>query len=187
MPLKSLLLADNSCCCDRRRENCFVEQENQAGLRRWAAATSTPMWIDGRLARRASLYSRPTGCWRYCRRPGHWSSRKNGTTLIDEGWSGLVGSKRATCCLRQINRSDPPIQAAFWQTRSQDPVRLEVFQQAIHAYRRAKWGTVLQNTALSVNIREASSIFSCAPFLTVRGRLVFETQPHMPVHLGFYG
>src|SRR5690606_27058033 len=67
--------------------------------------------------------------------------------------------------------------------RSPDPVRLEVFNR-LFMHIAEQMGTVLQNTALSVNIRERLD-FSCALF-DADGRLV-SNAPHMPVHLGSMG
>jgi 5-oxoprolinase (ATP-hydrolysing) len=66
---------------------------------------------------------------------------------------------------------------------SPDPVRLEVFNR-LFMHIAEQMGTVLQNTALSVNIRERLD-FSCALF-DDQGRLV-SNAPHMPVHLGSMG
>ena len=64
-----------------------------------------------------------------------------------------------------------------------DPIRLEVFNR-LFMHIAEQMGVVLQNTAVSVNIRERLD-FSCALFDT-RGRLV-SNAPHMPVHLGSMG
>jgi N-methylhydantoinase B/oxoprolinase/acetone carboxylase alpha subunit len=64
-----------------------------------------------------------------------------------------------------------------------DPVRLEVFNR-LFMHIAEQMGAVLQNTALSVNIRERLD-FSCALF-DAEGRLV-SNAPHMPVHLGSMG
>ena len=64
-----------------------------------------------------------------------------------------------------------------------DPVRLEVFNR-LFMHIAEQMGTVLQSTALSVNIRERLD-FSCALF-DAQGRLI-SNAPHMPVHLGSMG
>ena len=64
-----------------------------------------------------------------------------------------------------------------------DPVALEVFANLFMAIAE-DMGTVLQNTATSVNIKERLD-FSCAIF-DAEGGLV-ANAPHMPVHLGSMG
>ena len=105
----------------------------------------------------------------------------NGTTVVDVGWTATVNdyghlllerrSKPFTQYRRDIN-SDKP-----------DPVRLEVFNR-LFMHIAEQMGVVLQNTAISVNIRERLD-FSCALF-DAQGRLV-SNAPHMPVHLGSMG
>lgn len=104
----------------------------------------------------------------------------NSTTVIDPGWSGQVDqhgqlilkSESRAKCDTDIQSSDTP-----------DPVRLEVFNQ-LFMHIAEQMGVVLQNTALSVNVRERLD-FSCALF-DAKGRLV-SNAPHMPVHLGSMG
>ena len=64
-----------------------------------------------------------------------------------------------------------------------DPIRLALFN-AVFMSVAEEMGTVLQNTALSVNIRERLD-FSCALFDT-HGSLI-ANAPHVPVHLGAMG
>ena len=61
-----------------------------------------------------------------------------------------------------------------------DPVRLEIFNN-LYQFIAEQMGIVLQNTALSVNIKERLD-FSCAIFDSC-GYLV-ANAPHIPVHLG---
>ena len=108
----------------------------------------------------------------------------NGTTVIDDGWQGSV-SERGHLLLER-NRKEPARQAHREEQRAAsrpDPVRLEVFNR-LFMHIAEQMGTVLQNTALSVNIRERLD-FSCALF-DADGRLV-SNAPHMPVHLGSMG
>ena len=106
-------------------------------------------------------------------------SEANGTTVIDAGWSGSVNDKghllleqRGTAAATSVQNEITP-----------DPVRLEVFNR-LFMHIAEQMGTVLQHTALSVNIRERLD-FSCALF-DAEGRLV-SNAPHMPVHLGSMG
>ncbi|OIQ77352.1 acetophenone carboxylase delta subunit [mine drainage metagenome] len=64
-----------------------------------------------------------------------------------------------------------------------DPVRLEVFNNLFMNIAE-QMGAQLQNTAMSVNIKERLD-FSCAVF-DAEGRLI-ANAPHMPVHLGSMG
>lgn len=105
----------------------------------------------------------------------------NGTTVIDEGWRGRVNQWGHLL----LERTDAEVTAAVAANTGNkpDPVRLEVFNR-LFMHIAEQMGTVLQNTALSVNIRERLD-FSCALF-DAHGRLV-SNAPHMPVHLGSMG
>jgi 5-oxoprolinase (ATP-hydrolysing) len=105
----------------------------------------------------------------------------NGTTVIDAGWSGTINRVGHLLIERQLSAAtatDPGNALA-----SPDPVRLEVFNR-LFMHIAEQMGTVLQSTALSINIRERLD-FSCALF-DAQGRLV-SNAPHMPVHLGSMG
>jgi 5-oxoprolinase (ATP-hydrolysing) len=107
----------------------------------------------------------------------------NGTTVVDDGWQGRVNERghlilqhtRQTIGAGDVEGDNAPSRP--------DPVRLEVFNR-LFMHIAEQMGTVLQNTALSVNIRERLD-FSCALF-DGDGRLV-SNAPHMPVHLGSMG
>lgn len=103
----------------------------------------------------------------------------NGTTVIDAGWSGSVSDKGHLLLERHAARKSP----GKFNEAAPDPVRLEIFNR-LFMHIAEQMGTVLQNTALSVNIRERLD-FSCALF-DAAGRLV-SNAPHMPVHLGSMG
>lgn len=103
----------------------------------------------------------------------------NGTTIIDAGWSGSVNEYGHLLLERSGEAISAPLESAI----TPDPVRLEVFNR-LFMHIAEQMGTVLQSTALSVNIRERLD-FSCALF-DAQGRLV-SNAPHMPVHLGSMG
>jgi len=112
----------------------------------------------------------------------------NSTTVIDLGWFGIVNDKGHLQL--QISRQRKPGQSPIHARRDSrqdnappDPVRLELFNR-LFMHIAEQMGTVLQKTALSVNIRERLD-FSCALF-DAEGRLV-SNAPHMPVHLGSMG
>jgi 5-oxoprolinase (ATP-hydrolysing) len=102
----------------------------------------------------------------------------NATTVIDAGWQGTVNVKGHLLLERTGTAGQEVIDDA-----APDPVRLEIFNR-LFMHIAEQMGTVLQNTALSVNIRERLD-FSCALF-DADGRLV-SNAPHMPVHLGSMG
>ncbi|MEX2123744.1 MAG: hydantoinase B/oxoprolinase family protein, partial [Woeseia sp.] len=110
----------------------------------------------------------------------------NGTTVIDPGWRARV-NQRGHLILEHggesSERSGAVAGPAAIASGKPDPVRLEVFNR-LFMHIAEQMGTVLQNTALSVNIRERLD-FSCALF-DAEGRLV-SNAPHMPVHLGSMG
>jgi len=105
------------------------------------------------------------------------------TTVIDPGWKASVNDVGHLILNRKTNPERTPTIKAGKDSASVDPVRLEVFNR-LFMHIAEQMGTVLQNTALSVNIRERLD-FSCALFDS-SGRLV-SNAPHMPVHLGSMG
>jgi len=105
----------------------------------------------------------------------------NGTTVIDQGWRSRV-NERGHLLLERSGAEATAAREAAGSVKP-DPVRLEVFNR-LFMHIAEQMGTVLQNTALSVNIRERLD-FSCALF-DANGRLV-SNAPHMPVHLGSMG
>ena len=102
-----------------------------------------------------------------------------GTTVIDEGWTGSVNLQGHLL----LERTGLSAGVTVTDESTPDPVRLEVFNR-LFMHIAEQMGTVLQHTALSVNIRERLD-FSCALF-DAEGRLV-SNAPHMPVHLGSMG
>jgi len=100
------------------------------------------------------------------------------TTVVDGGWS-LAVSDDAQLALTHADAT--PLRDEF--STEADPVLLEVFNS--HFMNVAEqMGTVLENTAHSVNIKERLD-FSCALFDRT-GHLI-ANAPHMPVHLGSMG
>jgi len=104
----------------------------------------------------------------------------NSTTVIGSDWTAQVDNRG-----HLILSSNPSavVTNSTSAGSTPDPVRLEVFNQ-LFMHIAEQMGTVLQKTALSVNIRERLD-FSCALF-DAEGRLV-SNAPHMPVHLGSMG
>jgi 5-oxoprolinase (ATP-hydrolysing) len=106
-------------------------------------------------------------------------AESNGTTIIDSSWNGTINVTGHLL----LERTDVTAVTSIADETAPDPVRLEVFNR-LFMHIAEQMGTVLQYTALSVNIRERLD-FSCALF-DADGRLV-SNAPHMPVHLGSMG
>ncbi|MDY0329984.1 MAG: hydantoinase B/oxoprolinase family protein [Thiomonas sp.] len=100
------------------------------------------------------------------------------TVLVEPGWRARITAAGHVELQRQS------AQARVGQAdTAPDPVRLELFNnQFMHI--AEQMGVQLQNTAVSVNIKERLD-FSCALFDS-QGQLI-ANAPHMPVHLGSMG
>ncbi len=102
----------------------------------------------------------------------------NATTVIEPGWQAEV-TEREHLLLKQNQQHKEHEEIA---TRA-DPVMLEVFNNLFMNIAE-QMGLQLQNTAVSVNIKERLD-FSCALF-DAKGNLI-ANAPHVPVHLGSMG
>jgi 5-oxoprolinase (ATP-hydrolysing) len=103
----------------------------------------------------------------------------NATTVIDPGWQAEV-TKLDHVVLRRVT---PRVNAQTIDASKPDPVLLELFNNLFMAIAEQS-GTVLRNTAQSVNIKERLD-FSCAIFDATGGLIA--NAPHVPVHLGAMG
>jgi 5-oxoprolinase (ATP-hydrolysing) len=101
------------------------------------------------------------------------------TIVIEPGWTAEV-TERNHLILR---RTEARRMGAEAGTHRADPVLLELFNN-LFTNVAEQMGVVLQNTSLSVNIKERLD-FSCAIF-DAEGNLV-ANAPHVPVHLGAMG
>jgi 5-oxoprolinase (ATP-hydrolysing) len=101
------------------------------------------------------------------------------TTVVEPGWEAAV-TQLDHMLLRRIEAR--PAQFATGTARA-DPVLLELFNNLFMNVAE-QTGAVLQNTSMSVNIKERLD-FSCAIF-DAQGGLV-ANAPHIPVHLGAMG
>jgi 5-oxoprolinase (ATP-hydrolysing) len=101
------------------------------------------------------------------------------TIVIEPGWTAEV-TERNHLILR---RTEARRMGAEAGTERADPVLLELFNN-LFTNVAEQMGVVLQNTSLSVNIKERLD-FSCAIF-DAEGNLV-ANAPHVPVHLGAMG
>ena len=100
------------------------------------------------------------------------------TTVVEQGWKAEITPRFDLMLTRSVPR---PGRIAAGTTV--DPVLLEVFNNLFMSIAE-QMGSVLQNSAYSVNIKERLD-FSCALF-DAAGRLV-ANAPHVPVHLGSMG
>ncbi len=103
----------------------------------------------------------------------------NATTVVEPGWAAEI-----TAHDHMLLRRAVPLPARLGAGGDRpDPVLLELFNNLFMNVAE-QTGAVLQNTAMSVNIKERLD-FSCAIF-DATGALV-ANAPHIPVHLGAMG
>ncbi|HWX46690.1 MAG TPA: hydantoinase B/oxoprolinase family protein [Roseomonas sp.] len=105
----------------------------------------------------------------------------NATTVVEPGWTAEVTPLNHMILRRTAPRAASRVEEGA--AERPDPVLLELFNSLFMSIAE-QTGTVLQNTSLSVNIKERLD-FSCAIF-DAEGRLV-ANAPHVPVHLGAMG
>jgi len=103
----------------------------------------------------------------------------NATTVIEPGWTAEVTARDHML----LRRTSPLPSRVMADSGRPDPVLLELFNNLFMNVAE-QTGAVLQNTSLSVNIKERLD-FSCAIFDS-EGNLV-ANAPHVPVHLGAMG
>jgi 5-oxoprolinase (ATP-hydrolysing) len=101
------------------------------------------------------------------------------TTVVEPGWTAEVTPRNHLV----LRRTEARAAARVADLSRPDPVMLELFNNLFMNVAE-QTGAVLQNTSLSVNIKERLD-FSCAIF-DATGRLV-ANAPHVPVHLGAMG
>jgi 5-oxoprolinase (ATP-hydrolysing) len=103
----------------------------------------------------------------------------NATTVVEPGWRAEVTDLDHLL----LRRTEPRAMRTAAGRAKPDPVLLELFNNLFMNVAE-QMGAVLQNTSLSVNIKERLD-FSCAVF-DAEGRLV-ANAPHIPIHLGAMG
>jgi 5-oxoprolinase (ATP-hydrolysing) len=103
----------------------------------------------------------------------------NATTVVEPGWTAEV-TALDHMLLRRTQKREARVAGG---TDRADPVLLELFNNLFMNVAE-QTGAVLQNTSMSVNIKERLD-FSCAIF-DADGALV-ANAPHVPVHLGAMG
>jgi 5-oxoprolinase (ATP-hydrolysing) len=102
---------------------------------------------------------------------------RHSTTLLDRGWSAVVGDDGSLV----LGRAAQPVAPASGD--EPEAIRLELFTQRFEHLVR-EMGVRLERTAISTNVKERLD-FSCA-LLNAEGELVVNA-PHIPVHLGALG
>ena len=105
-------------------------------------------------------------------------TEQNGTNIVEPGWQAAITDAGHLMLERVIPRMSNHAPGT-----SADPVLLEVFNNLFMSIAE-QMGLRLQNTAMSVNIKERLD-FSCALFDAL-GNLI-ANAPHIPVHLGSMG
>ena len=109
---------------------------------------------------------------------------QTGTTIVEPHWKAKTGLEKQLILSRSCApQTAPAIGTGLRDEGGADPVMLEVFNNLFMSIAE-QMGTVLANTAYSVNIKERLD-FSCAIF-DKQGGLV-ANAPHIPVHLGSMG
>ncbi|MDB9971644.1 hydantoinase B/oxoprolinase family protein [Alphaproteobacteria bacterium] len=104
---------------------------------------------------------------------------ENNTSLyISELWNGCINKDSQII----ISKTRTKLRKAI-NNKKVDPIRLEIFNNMFMAVAE-EMGTVLKNTAYSINIKERLD-FSCALF-DRKGNLI-ANAPHIPIHLGSMG
>ena len=103
----------------------------------------------------------------------------NATTVVEPGWTAEITALDHM----MLRRTEPLATRVAAGSDRPDPVLLELFNNLFMNVAE-QTGAVLQNTSMSVNIKERLD-FSCAIF-DAQGFLV-ANAPHVPVHLGAMG
>ncbi len=103
---------------------------------------------------------------------------KNQTIFVEDGWKTTFASNQFIILDRVSDKNSKGFNNLNFN--KSDPILLEIFNNLFMNIAE-QMGTVLQQTASSVNIKERVD-FSCAVF-SKRGELI-ANAPHMPVHLG---
>jgi len=142
------------------------------------AVDTVPMWTGG--AEHATPVYERTALLAGDRLPGPALVREaNATTVVEPGWTAEVTPQNHMI----LRRTEPLPSRIAAGTERADPVLLELFNNLFMNVAE-QTGAVLQNTSMSVNIKERLD-FSCAIF-DAEGNLV-ANAPHVPVHLGAMG
>ena len=143
---------------------------------RWTRSRS---WTGDAGSYRTGVRSRATACGP-ARIVGPALIREaNATTVVEPGWTAEITELDHLIAAPDRRRAT----RVAADTGRPDPVLLELFNNLFMNVAE-QMGAVLQNTSMSVNIKERLD-FSCAIF-DAEGYLV-ANAPHVPVHLGAMG
>lgn len=147
------------------------------------SVTTAPVYMDGKL-RTAPIFNRAQLAVGQKITGAAIIQEATGTNVIEPGWQAEVNAYNHLV----LTRIEPLPKTSAIGTGSRtgegaDPLLLEVFNNLFMSIAE-QMGTVLENTAYSVNIKERLD-FSCAIFDKTGGLIA--NAPHMPVHLGSMG
>ena len=139
---------------------------------------TVPLWTEG--AEHAAPVFDREALRAGDRLPGPCLIREaNATTVVEPGWAAEVTARNHLV----LRRTEARAAARIADVSKPDPVMLELFNSLFMSIAE-QTGAVLQNTSLSVNIKERLD-FSCAIFDATGGLVA--NAPHVPVHLGAMG
>ena len=147
-----------------------------ATARQPALDRHTSVYFDGAWQRTPRLDRAELHCEKTFRGPGVINDPMS-TIIVEPGWSASADSHANLILRRVAEMARPPLGV------QRDAVRLELFDNLFMSIAE-QMGAVLQNSAVSTNIKERLD-FSCAIF-DHTGALI-ANAPHMPVHLGSMG
>ncbi|MBV8097445.1 MAG: hydantoinase B/oxoprolinase family protein, partial [Acetobacteraceae bacterium] len=136
------------------------------------------IWTDG-AEHQAAVYDRSRLCAEDRIAGPALIREANATTVVEPGWTAEITSRNHLL----LRRWAPKAGRIDVSGERPDPVLLELFNNLFMNVAE-QTGVVLQNTSMSVNIKERLD-FSCAIFDS-EGWLV-ANAPHVPVHLGAMG
>ncbi len=153
------------------REHCQVLKAEGSG-RLW----SDDRWCEAAYVKRSELQAGVL-----VRGPAVVLS-EGSTLLISEGWTARAAQSQ-TLLIERDARQVATHEKTVSISNESDPVAEAVFAQRLAAI-ATQMGLVLQQTALSVNVKQRRD-FSCAVF-DRQGRML-ASAPHVPVHLGAMG
>ena len=146
------------------------------------AVTTAPVYMDGRI-RTVPVLDRAQLAVGQKITGAAIIQEATGTNVIEPGWQAEVNDYNHLI-LTRIEPLPKMVAAGTEKTgEGADPLLLEVFNNLFMSIAE-QMGTVLENTAYSVNIKERLD-FSCAIFDKTGGLIA--NAPHMPVHLGSMG
>ncbi len=141
-------------------------------------------FFSGKKLHEASVYKRETLIPGNLIRGPAIIIENTGTTIVEPEWEAKTGYEGQLILSRiQARQIAYELGTPIKDKEVVDPVMLEIFNNLFMSIAE-QMGTVLANTACSVNIKERLD-FSCAIFDRYGGLVA--NAPHIPVHLGSMG